>query len=108
MEYKTKTMKLVTLLLCLGISISSFAQNTKYYRQLRYNHVSPFIEIRGVHPIDSTTASKTSHYIFKYDTLGRISVIVINHYNLTISNNSSYFKEKEKLTTLSQDLSRKK
>ena len=81
MEYKTKTMKLVTLLLCLGISISSFAQNTKYYRQLRYNHVSPFIEIRGVHPIDSTTASKTSHYIFKYDTFSRISEIINNHYH---------------------------
>lgn len=76
-----KTMKILTLLVCLGFSLSSFAQNTKYYRQLRYNHVSPFIEIAGIHPIDSVSASKTSHYIFKYDTSNRISEIVNNHYH---------------------------
>lgn len=81
MDCKTKTMKIITLLLCLVISISSFAQNTKYFRHLRYNHISPFIEITGVHPIDSTTASKTSHYIFKFDTLGRIAEIINNHYH---------------------------
>lgn len=81
MDCKTKTMKIITLLLCLVISISSFAQNTKYFRHLRYNHISPFIEITGVHAIDSTTASKTSHYIFKFDTIGRIAEIINNHYH---------------------------
>ena len=74
-------MKKVILLIIFGFSISSIAQNTKYFRQLRYNHVSPFIEIVGTHPIDSTTASKTSHYIFKYDGNGRLSEILNNHYH---------------------------
>lgn len=74
-------MKKITLVVLLGFSFSSLAQNTKYFRQLRYNHVSPFIEIVGTHPIDSNTASKTSHYIFKYDTHGRILEIINNHFH---------------------------
>ncbi len=81
MDNKTKTMKKIMVLLFLGLSLSSIAQSTKYFRQLKYNHVSPFIEIVGTHPIDSNTASKTSHYIFKYDTNGRISEIINNHYH---------------------------
>lgn len=74
-------MKKIALLLFLGLSLSSLAQSTKYFRQLRYNHVSPFIEIVGTHPIDSNIASKTSHYIFKYDANCRISEIINNHYH---------------------------
>ena len=74
-------MKKLILLLLLGITFSSIAQSTKYYRQLRYNHVSPFIEIKGIYPIDSNIAGKTSHYIFKHDKSNRISEIVNNHYH---------------------------
>lgn len=69
------------MLLFLGFNLSSLAQGTKYFRKLRYNHVSPFIEIVGTHLIDSNTASKTSHYIFKYDTYGRLFEIINNHYH---------------------------
>ncbi|MEO9871612.1 nuclear transport factor 2 family protein [Ekhidna sp.] len=74
-------MKNITLLLFFGLSLSSIAQNIKYFRHLRYNHVSPFIELVGTHPIDGNTASKTSHYIFKYDMNGRMSEIINNHYH---------------------------
>ncbi|WP_159439387.1 nuclear transport factor 2 family protein [Tenacibaculum agarivorans] len=63
------------------ISISCIAQNKKYFRQLMYNHVSPFIEIKGIHPIDQITASKTSHYVFKYNSSNKISEIINNHYH---------------------------
>jgi len=52
----------------------------KYFRQLKYNHVSPFIDIIGIHPIDSVMAKKTSHYIFKYDGSNRLIEIINNHY----------------------------
>lgn len=81
MEHNPRKMKKLILILFLGISLSSIAQSTKYYRQLRYNHVSPFIEIAGIYPIEINTANKTSHYIFKYDTSGRVSEIINNHYH---------------------------
>ena len=73
-------MKKLLLLLCI-VSISSFAQNNKYFRQIRYNHVSPYIKIAGIHPIDSATASTTSHYIFKYAATSKLSEIINNHYH---------------------------
>lgn len=73
-------MKTVILLFSLLISSMSLAQKTEYYRQLRYNHVSPFINIVGIHKIDSVTASNTSHYIFKYSN-NRLSEIINNHYH---------------------------
>lgn len=68
-------------LLCCFLSISAFGQQTKYFRQLRYNHVSPFVDIVGIHSIDSITASTTSHYVFKYDAKGQLSLIINNHYH---------------------------
>ena len=52
----------------------------KYFRHLKYNHVSPFIDIIGIHPIDSIIAEKTSHYVFKYDSSNRLIEIINNHY----------------------------
>jgi hypothetical protein len=55
-------------------------KEVKYFRQLRYNHVSPYITISGTYPIDKATAQTTSHYIFEYDNAGRLTSIVNNHY----------------------------
>lgn len=74
-------MKLSLLLFLLGVSISSFAQNARYFRQLRYNHVSPYIDIVGIHPIDSSAASTTSHYIFKQNDSNELTEIINNHYH---------------------------
>ncbi|MFK7772047.1 MAG: nuclear transport factor 2 family protein [Saprospiraceae bacterium] len=77
-------MKLLNLLLLLCISISIQAQDessTQHFRHLRYNHVSPFIQLVGIHPIDKATAQSTSHYIFKYDKSKRLVEIINNHYH---------------------------
>ena len=77
-------MKLLNLLLLLCITFSIQAQHglsTQHYRHLRYNHVSPFIQLVGIHPIDEATAQATSHYIFKYDNSNRLVEIINNHYH---------------------------
>ncbi|PQJ21718.1 nuclear transport factor 2 family protein [Tenacibaculum sp. SG-28] len=77
-------MKIVTLLLCLFLSnTTSFAnKNTiSYYRHLRFNHVSPHIDLAGIYPIDKETAKHTSHYRFTYDSANRIVEIINNHYH---------------------------
>jgi hypothetical protein len=77
-------MKLLNLLLLLFLTFSIQAQqesSTQHYRHLRYNHVSPFIQLVGIYPIDETTAKATSHYIFKYDNSNRLVEIINNHYH---------------------------
>ncbi|AFL81234.1 hypothetical protein Aeqsu_1754 [Aequorivita sublithincola DSM 14238] len=74
-------MKVLYLLLFIKISSFSFAQNNKYFRQLRYNHVSPYVHIVGTLPIDSNIASETSHYFFKYDKSNRLTEIINHHYH---------------------------
>ena len=77
-------MKIIKLLFFLSITASIFAQdssNTKYYRQLRYNHVSPYIRIVGTHEVDKKTAQSTSHYVFTYDTHNRLIEVLNNHYH---------------------------
>jgi len=77
-------MKFLKLFLLLCITSSLYAQNdfsTQHYRHLRYNHVSPYLDLAGTYPIDSETAKSTSHYIFKYDGTNRIIEIINNHYH---------------------------
>ncbi len=54
---------------------------TEYYRHLRYNHISPYLDLFGVHPIDQSVAKSTSHYIFHYDATGRLVEVINNHYH---------------------------
>ncbi|MEJ6792628.1 MAG: nuclear transport factor 2 family protein [Lacinutrix sp.] len=68
----------------LCVSTSIYAQEytgTNYFRHLRYNHISPFIELAGIHPISNKTAMSTSHYIFNYDKNGKLNEIINNHYH---------------------------
>ena len=77
-------MKFLKIYLLLCITSSFYAQSnvsTEYFRHLRYNHVSPYINLAGTFPIDKTTAESTSHYIFKYDVDHRIIEIINNHYH---------------------------
>lgn len=73
------------ILLLVGLSISALtlAQNittNKYYRHLRYNHVSPYIKLAGTYPISESVAKNTSHYIFSYDENNNLIEITNNHY----------------------------
>lgn len=61
-----------------------YSQNSpsiEFYRHLRYNHISPYANISGIHPIDQATAESTSHYIFKYDLSGKLIEVINNHYH---------------------------
>ena len=69
------------LCLCFSVNGTIFAEETStvhYYRQLVYNHVSPFYPIRGIYEITSAIAEKSPHYLFKMDNQNRIAEI-INH-----------------------------
>ena len=74
--------KLSITLLTLCITGFSFAQQTinKYFRHLRYNHVSPYIKLAGTYPIDVQTAKNTSHYVFSYNKNKQLVSITNNHY----------------------------
>ncbi|GGH38782.1 nuclear transport factor 2 family protein [Mangrovimonas yunxiaonensis] len=77
-------MKYFQLAVLFIIMATSYAQNTdrtQYFRHLRYNHVSPYLDLNGTYPINKETAETTSHYIFKYDDSGRIIEIINNHYH---------------------------
>ena len=77
-------MKLLNLLFIFIATSTICAQNNsdeKYFRHLRYNHVSPYIQLVGTHPIDKSEAPSTSHYVFTYDSSGRLVQIINNHYH---------------------------
>ncbi len=77
-------MKLLKLLLLFCITTCLQSQNnfsTKYFRHLKYNHVSPYLNLEGTYPINEQTAKSTSHYRFKYNNSGKIIEITNNHYH---------------------------
>ncbi|MFK8102972.1 MAG: nuclear transport factor 2 family protein [Saprospiraceae bacterium] len=77
-------MNLVLQFLLLIFATSLYSQvspNTDYYRHLRYNHISPYADISGIHPIDRSTAKSTSHYVFRYNGSGKLVEIINNHYH---------------------------
>jgi hypothetical protein len=76
-----KKITLAFVLFC--ISNISVAQNNvtkKYYRHLRYNHVSPYIKLAGTYPISESIAKSTSHYVFIYNKSNELIEIINNHY----------------------------
>jgi hypothetical protein len=77
MNFKKTAITLLTL--CIT-SIIVAQTNNKYFRHLRYNHVSPYIKLVGTYPIDEATAKNTSHYIFKYNDDKELVEITNNHY----------------------------
>ncbi len=77
-------MKIIKFLLLTLVSTSIFAQSNnseEYYRHLRYNHVSPYIDVVGIYPIDKSIAESTSHYKFSFDDSNRLVEIVNNHFH---------------------------
>ncbi len=76
-----RNLHLLFLLLCTSFVYGQSNSKEEYHRHLRYNHISPYIAIVGIHPIDEETAKSTSHYIFKYDSSDRLIEVVNNHYH---------------------------
>ena len=58
--------------------VAAAEPQTRYYRQLVYNHVSPYVPIRGIYEISPETAQTAPHYVFRRDEQGRLREI-INH-----------------------------
>ncbi|GAB5565963.1 MAG: hypothetical protein Wins2KO_30260 [Winogradskyella sp.] len=75
---KAKTFILTILFFCF-INVS-LAQKREYYRHLQYNHVSPYIKLKGTYPLDAVTADNTSHYVFKYNQNNQLIEVINNHY----------------------------
>ena len=72
---------IITLFLLLFCSsIQAQDSQEEYYRHLRYNHVSPVIELAFVHPIERSIAENCSHYVVIKDEQGRTIEILNNHY----------------------------
>lgn len=77
-------MKYLQIVMLFIITATGYTQNTnstQYFRHLRYNHVSPYLDLDGTYPINKETAENTSHYLFKYNNSGRIVEIINNHYH---------------------------
>lgn len=67
----------------LSISFITLAQTNrtnKYYRHLKYNHVSPYIKLAGTYQIQKNVAKNTSHYVFTYNNKEQLVEITNNHY----------------------------
>ena len=76
---KQSLIRFITTVTIILIALLSQAQNTsseKYFRHLRYNHVSPLIPITGIYEIDKHMASNIPHYVFKYDVNDRLTEII--------------------------------
>lgn len=67
------------LLTHLGAVQAAELSRTVYYRQLVYNHVSPYMPLRGLYEISAETAKLSPHYIFTYDDKNRIIEIINNN-----------------------------
>ena len=77
-------MKIIFFLIPFILSFCVNAQNgitEKYYRHLRYNHVSPHVPFKGILEINKEEATSTSHYIFKYSEDNKLKEIINNHYH---------------------------
>jgi len=68
-------------IILLLFAYQSNAQTDKYFRHLRYNHVSPHVSYKGNYPITKQEAAVTSHYIFKFNEEGQLIEIINNHYH---------------------------
>ena len=79
MKTKKHSLLLITILFS-AIILAQKKSSHKYFRHLKYNHVSPYIKLSGIFPIDKETAKNTSHYVFTYDNDNKLTLITNKHY----------------------------
>jgi len=58
-------------------SLTAHADNTKYYKELTYNHVSPYINLYGSYELEKVEKND-EYYAFTYDEKDRL-IEVVNH-----------------------------
>ena len=66
----------------LVISNSVMAQTTKIFGNIRYNHVSPHVEIKGVNPLNKDETKNRPHFIFSYNNNHQLSKIINKSFNI--------------------------
>ena len=77
-------MKMISLLALLLSVFSIHAEENlqeRYFRNLRYNHVSPHVDIKGIHEIDAQEAARSAHYVFKYTADHQLAEIINHNYH---------------------------
>lgn len=72
-------MLLTSLLL---IATNTEANTTKYFGNIRYNHVSPHVDIKGVNPLKKEQISNRPHFIFSYNENDKLTSIIDKSYNV--------------------------
>lgn len=63
-------------------SQTTFADTTEYFGNIRYNHVSPHVAIKGVNPLNQEQSQSRPHFIFNSNDHGRLTSIIDNSYNV--------------------------
>ena len=71
---------LLAILVFIPLLLNAQISKTEFYRHLRYNHVSPVVDLALVHPIDEEAAKTESHYKVIKDQKGRIVEVLNNHF----------------------------
>ncbi|MEW6990562.1 nuclear transport factor 2 family protein [Colwelliaceae bacterium 6441] len=64
------------------LSPSVFANTAHYFGNIRYNHVSPHVPLKGIIPLTQAQAKNRPHFIFNVNKHGKITSIVDNSYNV--------------------------
>jgi len=55
------------------------AQSTQYFRHLLMNHMTPRMELKGLHPISVVTAERVAHYKFTYNKEQKVIELINSH-----------------------------
>jgi len=63
-------------------STSQASSTEKYFGNIRYNHVSPHVDIKGINPITKEQSLNQPHYIFSYSENGKLSEILNKSYHV--------------------------
>jgi hypothetical protein len=73
---------LILLAVVLLITTQAQANTTKYFGNIRYNHVSPYVDIKGVNPLNKEQTKNRPHFIFIYDSNKKLITIIDKSYNV--------------------------
>ena len=81
------SLKNISVLMLLAFSLlitttDAQADTTKYFGNIRYNHVSPHVEIKGVNPLNKEQIANRPHFIFTYGSNKKLFTIVDKSYNV--------------------------
>jgi len=79
---KNITTYILLILITFIASTTQASSTNKYFGNIRYNHVSPHVDIKGVNPLTQQQSSTQPHYIFTYDANGKLSQITDKSYQV--------------------------